>query len=190
MILIEADLRRPAISNAGRQAVRQGVISVLLESATLEDALLADDRPEPLAAARRPQGGWITELFALPSALTLIEDARRLADYVIIDSPPLTDVIDALPLAAHVDAVVMVVRLGQSVLRQTEELGQLLASAGVTPAGVAVVGVERRRRHYYYATDDPSASARRIVRKASAPAGGRNRGERAPVAGQRVGDDR
>ena len=29
----------------------------------------------------------------------MIEEARHLADYVIIDSPPLTEVVDALPLA-------------------------------------------------------------------------------------------
>ena len=191
VILIEADVRRPSIAKALDLEADAGLISVLLEESSLEDALVADDRYPGLELLLADvTGPSVAELISLPMTRKLVDRAAMRADFVIIDSPPLTEVIDALPLAAHVDEVVMVVRLGQSVLRQTEELGQLLASAGVTPAGVAVVGVERRRRHYYYATDDPSASARRIVRRASAPAGGRNRGERAPVAGQRVGDDR
>ena len=34
--------------------------------------------------------------------------AKRLADYVVLDSPPLTEVIDALPLARQVDDVLLV----------------------------------------------------------------------------------
>ena len=40
----------------------------------------------------------------------MLREASELADYVIIDSPPLTDVIDALPLAAYADSVLIVSR--------------------------------------------------------------------------------
>ena len=71
----------------------------------------------------------------------MVDEALKIADYVIVDSPPLTQVIDALPIAAHVDDVLIVVRLGHSRLNHIKELGELLAGTGVTPAGVAIIGV-------------------------------------------------
>ena len=48
----------------------------------------------------------------------MIDDARRIADYVVVDSPPLNEVVDALPLARKADDVVIVVRLGKSRLEK------------------------------------------------------------------------
>ena len=55
-------------------------------------------------------GPAIAELVSLPVAKGVIDEAEQQADYVIVDSPPLTQVIDALPLASHVDDVLLVVR--------------------------------------------------------------------------------
>ena len=82
----------------------------------------------------------------------MIEEARQIADYVIIDSPPLNEVVDALPLARSADDVLIVVRLGKSRLQRIAELGELLAENGIRPTGFAVVGVPKPSRsgyHYY-----------------------------------------
>ena len=89
-------------------------------------------------------------MLSLPAAEALLEDAKRLADYVIIDSPPLTEVIDALPLARQVDDVVIVVRLGSSNLTQLARLGDLLDQNGISPAGFVVVGGPGPEESSYY----------------------------------------
>ena len=58
----------------------------------------------------------------------MIEDAKQLADYVIIDSPPLTEVVDALPLASLVDDVLLVVTP-----RQDDSEQDRLSSASCWP---------------------------------------------------------
>jgi succinoglycan biosynthesis transport protein ExoP len=93
---------------------------------------------------------WLGEILALPSSRALLEDARSIADYVIIDSPPLTEVIDALPLARQVDDVLLVTRLGSSNLSQLSRLGDLLAQNGITPAGFVLVGVGSSEEETYY----------------------------------------
>jgi capsular exopolysaccharide synthesis family protein len=154
VILVEADLRRPAIGQALDIRPTHGIVSVLIESVALEDALVTT----PAFGANLGllladyEGGWITELFALPAAREMIEEASRLADYVVIDSPPLTDVIDALPLANYVDDVLIVVRLGKTRLSKLSQLGEVLAENGTKPAGFAVIGTPRPSRsdyHYY-----------------------------------------
>ena len=85
----------------------------------------------------------------------MIDEARELADYVIIDSPPLNEVVDSLPLARRADEVLIVVRVGKTRLAKIAQLGELLAENGITPVGFAVVGTPRPSRneyHYYGAS--------------------------------------
>lgn len=154
VILIESDLRRPSIGRALDVKPTHGVVSVLIESVPLEEALVTTEAfGSNLGLLLADyEGGWISELFALPAARELITEARELADYVIIDSPPLTDVVDALPLARYVDDVLMVVRIGRTQLSKLQQLGELLAENDIRPTGFAVVGVPRPARsdyHYY-----------------------------------------
>ncbi len=158
VILIEGDLRRPAIGRALGTAPKRGVVSVLLESVDLSDALVTDSAyGENLGLLLADyEGGWVTELFSLPAAERMVEEARLLADYVIIDSPPLTEVVDALPLARLADDVLIVTRLGNSRLSAVHRLGELLAENGIRPVGFAVVGVPRPpKTGYYYQERSP-----------------------------------
>lgn len=143
VILIEADLRRPAISRALSVEPRRGVVGVLIESVSLEDALIDGDAfglPNLKLLLAENEGGWISELFSLPTAIEMLNRAKELAEYVIIDSPPLTDVVDALPLARNVDDVLLVVRPGTTRISKLVQLGELLAENGIRPMGFAVVG--------------------------------------------------
>jgi succinoglycan biosynthesis transport protein ExoP len=162
VILIEADLRRPGIGAALGVKSKYGVASVLVESVALQDALVTTSTfGSNLGVLLADyEGGWISDLFALPAARELMADARRMADFVIIDSPPLTDVIDALPLVDYIDDVVIVAGVGRTHLRKLVQLGELLAEHGVKPAGFAVVGTPRPKRsdYHYYAGRQPRAT--------------------------------
>lgn len=144
VILIEADLRRPAIAKTFGIEVDRGVVSVLVENSTLNDALI----PAPIVVGNLrlllsdyTGPGNAAELLSLPVAMRLIDDAKQIADVVIVDSPPLTEVIDALPLAQQADMVVMIARIRRTNLNRLKELGEILADSGVTPTGFAVLGV-------------------------------------------------
>jgi capsular exopolysaccharide synthesis family protein len=165
VILIEADLRRPALANAlGMESSGSGVVSVLIEKAQLQDALQVTPTygPNLQVLLADYAGGWIAELFSIPAARHMVEDARKLADYVIIDSPPLNEVVDALPLARDSDDVLIVVRLGKTRLSKIAQLGELLAENGVRPVGFTVVGVPRpSRADYHYYQGAPPKKGRR-----------------------------
>src|SRR4051794_25928514 len=104
VILIEADLRRPAIGKALGVEPRHGTGSVLLETVELQDALestRAYGRYLQLLVAdySGAASGWMAGRLFLPSAHNPVTDAKKLADYVEIESPPLSEVIGARPLA-------------------------------------------------------------------------------------------
>jgi capsular exopolysaccharide synthesis family protein len=167
-ILMEADFRRPTIgATLGLAAPRIGIESVLVQQARLEDALFTvEGYGEELKLLLVERAGdWMVDRLSLPTAGNIVREAAISADYVVIDSPPLTEVIDALPLARLADDVVLVTRLGKTNLRKLEELGELLAQNGITPVGAAIVGVERSSVDGYYQAK-PGRQARSEPRRA------------------------
>jgi capsular exopolysaccharide synthesis family protein len=152
VILIEGDLRRPTIGRALDVRPEQGMVSVLTGEAGLEEALITAPEQPPnlkLLLADHVEVG-IPELLSLPTAQSLVEEAKGVADHVIIDSPPLTEVADGLAFVPSVDEVLIVVMLGKSRLDRIHELSELLAANGVRPAGFAVLGTDRPREGYHY----------------------------------------
>jgi capsular exopolysaccharide synthesis family protein len=159
VILIESDLRRPVLSGLmGVRPENGGVVSVLIENTTLAESLIPSTTygPNLRMLLSDYEGGWIAELFSIPTAEQMIQDARRLADYVIVDSAPLNEVVDALPLALQADEVLVVVRLGITRLDKLTQLAELLAENGVRPVGFAVIGTPRPKRsqYHYHASPD------------------------------------
>ena len=184
VILIEADLRRPAIADALGVDAKRGVASTLLENTSLQEALVTTTQFGGnlglLLADYR--GGIVSELFSLRAAQRLLDQATELADYVIIDSPPLTAVVDTLSLAARVDDVLVVSRLGLTRLDRLRELAELLAGNGISPIGFTLVGTPRPASSYYYeGLKDRERPDDEIVISGSAPAreAGRAEAERA-----------
>ncbi|MEX2108302.1 MAG: AAA family ATPase [Solirubrobacterales bacterium] len=161
VVLIESDLRKPVLSQALQVTPPYGgVVGVLLENVGLTHALT---QTEPYGTNLQlllsdHEGGWFTDLLSLRSAQRMVEEARQIADYVVIDSPPLNEVVDALDLARLADSVLIVVKLGQTRLDKLSQLGELLAENDIRPTGFAVVGVPRpRRSEYQYYRDSDGA---------------------------------
>ncbi len=158
VILVEADLRRPAIARTLGIQVEHGVVSTLLDNVSLDDALITTSTfgANLKLLLADYSGGWMSELFSLHAAERLLAEAKMRADYVIVDSPPLTAVVDTLPLARRADDVLIVSRLGVTRLDNLHELAELLAANGISPVGFALVGSPRPEGDYYYSS--PSAS--------------------------------
>jgi capsular exopolysaccharide synthesis family protein len=170
VLLIESDLRRPSIGSVLGVEPERGVVSVLIEQTELEDAIVTTKAfgPNLKLLLADHTGPGVPELLSLPAAQRLLRRAEELADYVIIDSPPLTDVIDALPLARQVDAVLLVVRLGKSRLSRIKRLGELLSANDIKPIGFTVLGTNSDGResdyHYYSETTERSDRNTAIAR--------------------------
>jgi capsular exopolysaccharide synthesis family protein len=155
VILIEADFRRPALAPALKVTPKVGIDRVLLGEVNIEDALVPvapfGDRLRLLPAGRSDAN--LSELLSMPTAQNLLDDARPLADYAVIDSPPLTEVIDALPIAHYVDDLLIVTRLGMSSLLQLSRLADLLEENSIVPRGFVVVGSAQQKEGSYYFED-------------------------------------
>ncbi len=167
VILIEADLRRPMIAEAVGVKANHGIIKVLIEEATLRESLIPlPGEPNVQLLVAEQDVAWGSDLLSLQVGERLIAHAKQLADYVIIDSPPLATVVDALPLARAVDDVLLVARIGVSRTDGIQKLAEILADAGIKPTGFAVLGTPVEAGGGYYTdqrravTERPAAVAR------------------------------
>jgi Mrp family chromosome partitioning ATPase len=144
VILIEADLRRPSMARTLGVSAPWGTAAVLTGEVSIEDALVdvgGDIRGRlRVLVAQQQSGAWLSEVLSGPDAEGLLVQARDLADWVVVDSPPVNHAIDTLPMARMSDRVVLVVRLGHTKLPQLEELGELVAQHDIRPAGFVVIG--------------------------------------------------
>lgn len=80
-----------------------------------------------------------------------IAQARELADHVIVDTPPLGEVSDALRIGNLVDDIIIVARPGNTDQRHLTVLRELLERTGQSPEGYVLIGArEYADRGYGY----------------------------------------
>jgi succinoglycan biosynthesis transport protein ExoP len=159
VILVDGDLRRPMVATVfGIGAHSNGFADVLTGDATLEDALVeAPGYGQTLRLLlATPDHAHLVDLLLADRVEAVIGDLRAEADVVVLDSPPLAEVADALGLADVSDAVLVAVRLGRTRRDKLDELRRMLARHGISPTGFVVT--QRRRRRSSSAYYSPTAS--------------------------------
>ncbi len=150
-LLIDADLRRPAVHALFGLDGGHGV-SDLLGAAARAPGPGEPDEPDagrgvaPLQTAvdhlfvlpAGLSGAPPSELLGGPAAERLIARARQAFDVVVVDSPPVLVAADAVLLASHVDAVLLVVAADRTTRHAVEQSRRAMASVGRDIAGVIV----------------------------------------------------
>ena len=140
VILLDFDLRRPDVGR--RLNVRADFMDLFRTDKTL-DELLVEPRSAPglRVISATPQNDVTPLLEAVGRRLPdLLRTARESADYVIIDTPPVGQVSDALRAAVLVDDIVLVSRTGNTDRTELNHTRELLDRMGHTPTGVVVIG--------------------------------------------------
>jgi Mrp family chromosome partitioning ATPase len=70
----------------------------------------------------------------------LIREAAETSDFVVLDTPALTEVSDGLRILPSADQLVLVARLRHTKRAALSRCGDLLARAGRAPLGIALTG--------------------------------------------------
>ena len=169
VILIEADLRRPMLRQYLRLDNDIGLSTVLVGASSLEDALqlLPFPRADGLSAQEHRKGGLDTamargvlclasgplppnpaELLSSPRMKEIVDAARTAAEYVIIDTPPILLVSDALNLAEWVDGIIVTARVKKTTIDEAREIRTILQRSGGRALGVVANGARKRRGYY------------------------------------------
>jgi receptor protein-tyrosine kinase len=134
--LVDADVRRPRVTNYLGMVGGVGLTNVLAGTAEVTDVLqpYGDTGVSVIGAGPTPPNP--SELLASKHMSTLIEELRGKSDYVLIDAPPLLPVADATGLAVLVDGVLLSVRYGRSRKEQLRQSAVTLERVGVKILGL------------------------------------------------------
>lgn len=141
VLLVEADLHRPQLEvRYGFPAAGGGLSGYLAEDGgDREPEIVEVDGLHVLpAGAPIPFPG---DALASRRMAGLIAELRESFDYIVIDSPPVLPVADAINLAPLTDIVVVIARYGVTGLNEIGETARRLRSAGVTNQGLVVNSV-------------------------------------------------
>jgi capsular exopolysaccharide synthesis family protein len=150
VILIDFDLRKPNVGPALGVEANQGLVSLLASDTKLSDLLVPAPQLPPLKVVPAGTDGDVVLLEALTRQLpTVLREAAELADYVILDTPPLGEVSDALRMSDHVDGTIIVARPGNTDRGNFEVMRDLLEQTKQTPLGFVLVGVSQGASTYY-----------------------------------------
>lgn len=151
VLLIDADMRKPTIAKRfGLPAFQPGLANYLTGTETLEDCIVTDEQSgiDILPAGSIPLNPL--ELLsgnALPELLTQL---RGRYQKIIIDTPPVQAVSDALVVSTHTDAAVMVVRADQTRSGLIQLSLAKLVNAHARVVGVVLNDLDLKLAERYY----------------------------------------
>ncbi len=148
--LIDSDLRRPTLHRIFGLGNSRGLTTALLEGLSLTEVAQPTNVPNLSVLTSGPLPPNPAELVGSNRMREALEAAVADFDMILLDSPPVVSVADAVALATFADGVVMVVQTGKvphEVIRRATS--QILAVKGRI-LGVVLNGVNLKRDGYYY----------------------------------------
>jgi succinoglycan biosynthesis transport protein ExoP len=136
ILMIDGDLRRPCLHKVFSIPNRSGLSEYLQQVCEWEDVVQSSNIPglDVITCGERPLNP--AELLSSDRMRSIIEQAKRHYDLVVVDSPTLLNMADSRILSSCVDGVVLIVRS-----RATPKLLAKQACANVRGADGTIIGV-------------------------------------------------
>lgn len=151
VLLIDADFRQSAVAKAFQTAVSPGLIQVMSGRLTMEETIRRDPdtRTHLLTTGRFVPAAH--DMLVGGQFASVLEWARDHYDLIIVDSPPVLSLTDAMLIAAAADRSIFVTRWGKTRRKTALYALRQLTSAGATVLGAVLtfVDVKRAARYSY-----------------------------------------
>lgn len=137
VLLIDADMRRPSIHRKLKTENTDGLSGVLAGFASADNAIVTvNSSLDVLPSGATPPNP--SEMLASPAYERLIDSLRLAYDYIIIDTPPVGIVSDALSVANKTDGVIIIVKEKVTLHTDFDKVLDSIKLAGVKILGVVL----------------------------------------------------
>jgi len=156
VLLIDGDIRRPALHRAMDVLREPGLTDLLNGTAESRDAIRPNVLPNLDLLPSGPFPSNPSELLNSKRMQQILADFEGTYSHIILDSPPILAVTDAAILGAHTDGVVLVLRSGETEQRAAERAVEQVRRVGVRVFGAVLNEVasataeESYYMQYYY----------------------------------------
>lgn len=150
VLLIDCDLRRPKLNRLLSLSSTSGLSNLLLHPELRDESILHSEETglDVILSGVIPPNP--SELLGSQRMKSLLNDLRQKYDYIILDTPPVNMVIDAVVLAPQCDGVIFVVRMNQSERGAVFHAVEQLQYAQAKILGIVLNDMNMEKNGYSY----------------------------------------
>ncbi len=150
VLIIDADMRRPSVAKTLGVGNEKGLSSYLTGAHSLDDVLVQYERlPNLWILPAGPRPPDPAELLSSHMMESTLRDLKKRFSQIVIDSPPLLLVTDAVILSAFVEGVILVVSSGTTARGALSRAHRILENANAKVLGMVLNKVDMRFDTYY-----------------------------------------
>lgn len=147
VLLIDADLRKPSVYRKLRLQNAKGLSSVLVGFCEFDDVLVhINSNLDVLVSGPTPPNP--SELVASDNMTALLDQIKDKYDYIVIDTPPINVVSDAVLLAPKTEGILLVVQDRRTTHDEFKKAVASLNFADVRLLGVVLNGSSDKSAKY------------------------------------------
>ena len=150
VLLIDADLRRPALQRYFARERNRGLVRLLKENCRIEEAVQASyvQNLDVLLCQGTPSNP--SELLGSDRMVGVLEQLKSRYDVVVIDTAVVVSVPDALILASRAEAVLMIHRPGAAGREMVRHAKEKLDEVKANILGLVMNNVDLKKEGYHY----------------------------------------
>jgi len=151
VILVDGDLHQPTQHRYFQVLNNVGVTTALLGNLDQVDRMFKTTAlPNLQLLPSGPLPPNPAELLGSKRMQELLDVLKQKADIVVVDSPPVTVISDAVMLSTRMDGVILVMRAGRTRLENARNALNALKQVHARVLGVVLNGTGRSTQDYYY----------------------------------------
>jgi succinoglycan biosynthesis transport protein ExoP len=151
VLLVDADMRRPSIHQTFKLRNRSGLSTILTGSNTTEQLVVASPiLPNLFVLPAGPPPPHPAELLGSEAMRDLLNSWRNQYDHIIVDTPPVLSVTDAVLLSVEMDTVLLVIRSAQTSKDALRRSRDVLSQVNAKVMGVVVNAIDLQSPDAYY----------------------------------------
>lgn len=148
VLIIDADAHRPSIHKKLKIENKAGILDLIVDNAELSDIVYShNDYLDVITCGSNTTKP--SELLNSEKFDELLKEFKEKYDFIIIDTPPINPVSDALVIAQKVDAIILVVRAASTTHEAFKKAIKSLNVLDLKIDGVIINGSDPRPKGYY-----------------------------------------
>ncbi|MBU1144333.1 MAG: CpsD/CapB family tyrosine-protein kinase [Firmicutes bacterium] len=159
VIILDFDLRRPKIHRAFHQVNDKGLFDYITNDMDYHELIIHDDSNIDLFLTGK-HISYPHIILESQKVANLVNSLRNEYDYIIIDTPPVLSVTDAMIVSKIVDGVIYVVAYNKTKKEDAKEGLNQLRQNNVYVIGGVLANIDVRKTkgyhgyHYYYGSEN------------------------------------
>ena len=143
-LLIDTDMRRPRLHKSTNVALSPGLSNLLIGDDDYDSLIKPTEVPNLFVLPCGPTPPNPAELLLTKRFETVLRELGKRFDRIILDSPPIQPVTDAIVLSKRVDGVILVVRASKTMRDELRRSARMVRDVGGLIVGVIVNELDAR----------------------------------------------